>query len=155
MLYVADGPSDIPVFSILNKHGGRTLGVYNPADERHFREVKRLRDQGRVQHFAEADYRNGSAAARWIMATLEEMADVIAADRQRAVTERVSPGARHVSGSANGARRGAPETAPAESATTDPCPDSPSGRDAHSDESGGEDQRDDGHHLDEDVHGRA
>lgn len=46
MLYVADGPSDIPVFSILNQYGGRTLGVYNSEQEKHFLEVKRLRDPG-------------------------------------------------------------------------------------------------------------
>ncbi len=60
-LYVADGPSDIPVFSILNKNGGRTLGVYNPDQDSHFREVKASRDQRRVQHFAEANYKQRSS----------------------------------------------------------------------------------------------
>jgi len=96
MLYVADGPSDVPVFSILNKYGGRTLGVYNPDQESHFRSVKGLRDQRRVQHFAEADYRAGSTAHRWIMASLEEMATVIVRDRERALDDRVSPSAKHI-----------------------------------------------------------
>jgi len=33
MIYVADGPSDIPVFSIINRFGGRTFAVYRPAVE--------------------------------------------------------------------------------------------------------------------------
>jgi hypothetical protein len=36
MIYVADGPSDIPVFSILGQYGGKTFAVYEfgPADYR-------------------------------------------------------------------------------------------------------------------------
>jgi hypothetical protein len=30
MIYIADGPSDVPAFSIVNHYGGRTLAVYNP-----------------------------------------------------------------------------------------------------------------------------
>ena len=96
MLYVADGPSDIPVFSILNKNGGRTLGVYNPDQDSHFREVKALRDQRRVQHFAEANYEPRSSAHRWIMTTLEEMANDIVLAHQRAIDDRVSRGAKHI-----------------------------------------------------------
>jgi hypothetical protein len=96
MLYIADGPSDIPVFSILNQYGGRTMGVYNPSSDKHFKTVKRLRDQGRVQFVAEADYRPRSAAARWILASLEEMAEVIVRDRERALVDRVSAPGGHV-----------------------------------------------------------
>lgn len=96
MLYVADGPSDIPVFSILNKNGGRTLGVYNPDQDSHFREVKGLRDQKRVQHFAEANYEPRSTAHRWIMTTLEEMARDIVRAHQRAIDDRVSRSSKHV-----------------------------------------------------------
>jgi hypothetical protein len=85
MLYIADGPSDIPVFSILNQYGGRTLGVYNPALDEHFKKVKGLRDQGRVQCVAEADYRATSMASRWILESLHEMASVIVKDRERAL----------------------------------------------------------------------
>ncbi len=96
MLYVADGPSDIPVFSILNKNGGRTLGVYNPDQDSHFREVKGLRDQKRVQHFAEANYEPRSSAHRWIMTTLEEMANNIIRAHERALDDRVSRSSKHV-----------------------------------------------------------
>jgi len=62
MLYVADGPSDIPILSILNQYGGQTLGVYNPRQIDHFRAVKRLSDQGRVKQIVEADYREDTTA---------------------------------------------------------------------------------------------
>ncbi len=96
MLYIADGPSDIPVFSVVNRYGGRTLGVYNPARPDHFRKVKALRDQGRVQHFVEADYRPGRAAAEWILLSAEEMAEAIVRDRERALRDRVRPSIGHV-----------------------------------------------------------
>jgi len=34
MIYVADGPSDVPVFSIPNQYGGHTFAVYNPEKEK-------------------------------------------------------------------------------------------------------------------------
>ena len=96
MLYVADGPSDIPVFSIINQYGGRTLGVYNPKQKEHFKEVKRLSGQGRVQHFVEADYSKDSGAYRWILETLHEIADLIVRDRDRLITDTVGKPAGHV-----------------------------------------------------------
>jgi len=38
MVYIADGISDVPVFSVINHYGGRTYGVYDPADPKSFRE---------------------------------------------------------------------------------------------------------------------
>lgn len=96
MIYVADGPSDIPVFSILNSMGGRTLGVYNPGQDKHFRNVKSLQDQGRIQHFAEADYRAGTNAARWIIASLDDIASSIVSDREKLLEERVHGSVGHV-----------------------------------------------------------
>jgi hypothetical protein len=96
MLYVADGPTDIPVFSILNANRGRTLGVYNPAQEKHYNTVKDLADDGRVQAIAEADYREGSEAYRWIMRSLEQMATQIGIDRDRALRDTVHPSGGHI-----------------------------------------------------------
>ena len=31
MIYIADGPSDVPSFSVVKKGGGKTYAVYNPA----------------------------------------------------------------------------------------------------------------------------
>lgn len=96
MLYVADGPSDIPVFSILNQYGGRTLGVYNPNDPSYFANVKLLSDQGRIQFAAPADYREGTQAWLWITSTLDEMAGRIVIDRERALADRVQPPGGHI-----------------------------------------------------------
>ena len=58
--------------------------------------MKALRDQRRVQHFAEANYEPRSTAHRWITTTLEEMARNIVRAHQRAIDERVSRSSQHV-----------------------------------------------------------
>lgn len=93
MVYVADGPSDVPVFSVLNQLGGRTLGVYTAGPRSNFRQVKDLREQGRIQGMAEADFRPGRAACRWLLDALDQIASGIVAARRAA-----SPGASRPAG---------------------------------------------------------
>ena len=54
------------------------------------------RDQGRIQHFAEADYRPETNAARWILASLEDIARAIVGDRDKLLKERVHGSVGHV-----------------------------------------------------------
>jgi len=87
MIYVGDGPSDIPCFSIINERGGKTLGVYTTAPRNNFRGVRDLQEQGRVQGMAEADFRPGEAEVRLLMDSLEQIAEGILADRIRAFAD--------------------------------------------------------------------
>lgn len=83
MIYIADGPSDVPVFSILNAAGGRTLGVYTVEPSNNHSKVKSLQEQGRIQGMAEADYRPGKPAYLWLMDTLEQIGwEIVEARRQ-------------------------------------------------------------------------
>ena len=91
MIYIADGPSDVPVFSILNAHGGKTLGVYTTEPRNNFREVKSLQDQGRIQGMAEADYTEGSAAYLWLMDSLDQIAAEIVQARATALSQIPQP----------------------------------------------------------------
>ena len=77
MIYIADGPSDVPVFSILNQQGGTTLGVYTTEPRNNFRQVKDLQEQGRIQGMAKADFREGEAAYLWLMDSLDQIAEEI------------------------------------------------------------------------------
>lgn len=77
MIYSADGPSDVPAFSIVNKYGGVTFGVYPKGDEKALRNIEQLRKDGRISHFAEADYTEGSAAHMWLNLKIREIADRI------------------------------------------------------------------------------
>ncbi len=91
MIYIADGPSDVPVFSILNTAGGRTLGVYTVDPVNNHSKVKSLQEQGRIQGMAEADYRPGKPAYLWLMDTLEQIGFEIVESRRQAFSSIPNP----------------------------------------------------------------
>lgn len=91
MIYIADGPSDVPVFSILNQRGGTTLGVYTTEPRNNFRQVKDLQEQGRIQGLAKADFRPGEAAELWLMDSLDQIAGEILAARDQALSSIPNP----------------------------------------------------------------
>lgn len=80
MIYIADGPSDVPVFSVVGQNGGKTLAVYG---EDNYDGVQQLQDEGRVNSTAPADYSLGSAADRWLFRWIARIADSICDDRDQ------------------------------------------------------------------------
>lgn len=56
MIYIADGPSDIPVFSLIQKNGGQTFGVYIEGMDKSYQALERLREEGRVHQVLPANY---------------------------------------------------------------------------------------------------
>jgi hypothetical protein len=96
MIYIADGPSDVPVFSILNQYGGHTYAVYKPGDAREFEQVDSLNRQHRVQAFGPADYTRGSQTPMWITQAVDRIAKRIVDTRERALTEQLGQAPRHL-----------------------------------------------------------
>jgi len=96
MIYIADGPSDVPVFSVVKRLGGRTYGVYNPGHEKEFRQVKSLQEQGRVDSIGAADYRNDTQTFMWLWSTVQEIADRIVSEREQALGHRTGEAPRHL-----------------------------------------------------------
>ena len=90
-VYIADGPSDVPVFSILNQNGGKTMGVYVKDPRNNYKQVKQLQEQGRIQGMAEADYRPGEAAYLWLMDSLEQIGYEIVENRRQAFSSIKNP----------------------------------------------------------------
>jgi hypothetical protein len=77
MIYVGDGPTDVPCFTLMKKYGGHALAVYNPkeANRASFKKCYQLSALAdRVKHIAPADYRAGSH----LRMLLEEMVTDIA-----------------------------------------------------------------------------
>jgi hypothetical protein len=105
MIYIADGPSDVPAFSVLRQASGTAYAVY-PADKssersreesrRSLEQVERLRRDGRVDHFGPADYRPGSPTADWLTMRVRQIAEDIIFERRAALKERVGAAPIHL-----------------------------------------------------------
>jgi hypothetical protein len=96
MIYIADGPSDVPVFSILNRFGGRTFAVYRSGSKEEFSQVNNLQKQGRVQSYGEAKYTEGSQTAMWLKNAINEIAELIVENRERALGDKIGKPPRHL-----------------------------------------------------------
>ncbi len=96
MLYVADGPSDIPVFSVVKKYGGLTYAVYDPSSPEEFAQNDRLLQSGRIHAYGPADYRPESSTSMWIRMHILEICDRIVTDREQALARRVTVPPRHL-----------------------------------------------------------
>lgn len=82
MIYIADGPSDVPAFSVVKGKGGATFAIYPQGNKDAFKQVERLREDGRIDMFAEADYSDGKTASMWICNKIQEFAERIKKEEQ-------------------------------------------------------------------------
>jgi hypothetical protein len=96
MIYIADGPSDIPSFSVVKERGGKAYGVYNPDRPDEFAQNDRLQHTDRIDHYGRADYRDSSETSLWLRLQIQSICDRIVADREVAVAQRVARPPRHL-----------------------------------------------------------
>ena len=87
MIYVADGPSDVPSFSVVKRSGGLTYAVYDSDSEHQFAQAVRLHENGRVHMIGPADYRPGTQTDKWFRLQIKAIAERMIAER-RSATER-------------------------------------------------------------------
>lgn len=101
IIYIADGPSDIPAFSLVNKNGGSTFAIYPKNDNDAFRQVERLRADGRIDMYAVADYSPGTTAYLWLTNKVQDLAEKIRNAEKKKFAESVTPAPTHlISGAA-------------------------------------------------------
>lgn len=96
MIYIADGPSDIPVFSVIKSNGGKTYAVYNPDNEEEFAQNDLLLQSGRIHAYGPADYSLGSPTHMWIKMHIQKIAQRIIKERQNTIEERLSRPPKHI-----------------------------------------------------------
>ncbi len=96
MIYIADGPSDVPSFSVVKNGGGRAYAVYNPDKAAEFEQNDRLLQSGRIHGYGPADYRPGSSTSQWLRMHLHQICDRIVTDREAAVALKASRPPRHL-----------------------------------------------------------
>ena len=91
MVYIGDGPTDVPCFATINKRGGKCLAVYNPESEKAFRQACQLQHEGRVFTIGPADFREGSQMHRVLFHLAEQIADRIVKDRAEELRSKTGP----------------------------------------------------------------
>ncbi len=96
MIYIADGPSDVPAFSVMRQNKGTAYAVYDPENPLSLEQVDRLRRDGRIDHYGPTDFRPGSPTSQWLTMQVRRIAADIIADRKAALSERVGMAPRHL-----------------------------------------------------------
>ncbi len=74
MIYVGDGLSDVPCFSLLMDNGGHCLGIYDPDNKESYEKVKKLLDDKRVHAIGPWDYTEKSPTYKWLVKRIRKIA---------------------------------------------------------------------------------
>ncbi len=85
MIYIGDSITDIPSMTVTNRYGGHAIAVFDPRipiPEK----VKRLVIDGRVSHFAPADFRSASLLMKIVRRTLSKIVHSIAYNASSAMS---------------------------------------------------------------------
>ena len=96
MVYIADGPSDVPVFSVVRKGGGFAYAVYTQGNRAERRQNDSLQESKRVNGYGPNDYRDTEFSYDWLCMRIEDMIDRIKKERAYAVMSQVSQPPRHL-----------------------------------------------------------
>ncbi len=99
MIYLGDGPTDVPCFTVMKRNHGHSIAVYNPQDKTRssFRKAFHLSGvPGRIQYIAPADFRGGSHLRLILEEKILEIANHIVARRRQEIVEGIvaAPGHR-------------------------------------------------------------
>ena len=96
MIYIADGPSDIPAFSVVKQNGGLTFAIYPKGDYRAMQQVDQMRASGRVDMYGEADYSPDTTAYMWITDKIKQIGKKILTDEKAKIRASASDVPKHL-----------------------------------------------------------
>lgn len=78
MIFVGDGYTDIPCFSLLKQHEGIPIAVYDPHHEERWGNAFRFVSEGRVSNLHSANYSEGSDLSNFLVMAVRSLAERIA-----------------------------------------------------------------------------
>lgn len=96
MIYIADGPSDIPVFSVVKNNGGKTFAVYDQSSKEEFAQNDRLLQSGRIHAYGPTDFQETSNTGMWLKMHVCDICDQIVEEREMALTKKVGRPPQHI-----------------------------------------------------------
>ncbi len=96
MIYIADGPSDVPVFSVVRKNGGKTFAVYSPNNDLEFEQNDFLLASGRIDSYGPNDYTAVSNTSKWLKMHVKKICDRIVKEHFEAIENKVSKAPVHL-----------------------------------------------------------
>ena len=96
MIYIADGPSDVPSFSVVKSNGGKAYGVYNPTRTDEFAQNDHLRQAGRIDHYGPAEYYKSSNTTNWLALQILQIADRIVSHSEITLAQKTSQPPKHL-----------------------------------------------------------
>lgn len=74
MIFVGDGLTDVPCFSLIRKSGGIAIGVFDKHEKQKWGRAWGFIEDGRVSNLVPADFSKGSALSLSLMMAVENMA---------------------------------------------------------------------------------
>ena len=96
MLYIADGPSDIPCFSVVKNNGGKTYAVFQPGSDEEFAQNDALLHAGRIHAYGPADYSETSTTSKWLSMHVRTICDAIVSDCENTLSKSIKEPPRHI-----------------------------------------------------------
>lgn len=96
MIYTADGPSDVPVFSVIKSNGGKAFAVFNPNSEAEFAQNDALLHAGRIHAYGPADYQTQSTTAKWMRMHVRRICDNIVGECEESLSQNLGRAPRHL-----------------------------------------------------------
>ncbi len=96
MIYIADGPSDVPVFSVVRKGGGKAFAVYSKGSRPEFAQNDMLLETDRIDAYGPNDYTGESSTAIWLKMHVEKICDRIISEIDEALESRLGKVPHHI-----------------------------------------------------------
>jgi len=96
MIYIADGPSDIPCFSVVKNNGGKTYAVFQPENDAEFAQNDALLHAGRIHSYGPADYQANTTTTKWLSMHIKKICDNIVSECENMFSKSIQEPPKHL-----------------------------------------------------------